>query len=33
MRDIIDNIHSFLKKIKDENPEINNLDIRHHPGA
>ncbi len=33
MESIIENIHSFLKKIKSENQEINNLDIKHHPGA
>jgi len=33
MHDIIDNVNSFLKKIKNENPEVNNLDVRHHPGA
>ena len=30
---VLNNIVSFLNKIKKENPEVNNLDIKHHPRA
>ncbi len=33
MDDVVNNVNSFMKKIKNENPEVHNLDIRHHPAA